>query len=245
MSILNPNAAPTRTRRLDGRRAYEVSEGIFAIRGLKTGRSYIFEHAGALTLIDTSTGHVADRILEAIVEIGHRPEDLRTIVATHYHHDHTGNVAALVDRTGATFCVHADDVRYVEGGEPWMPLRPPFGFMERFGPKPYSLPVERTLRDGDVIESAGDLKVLHAPGHTPGHIALHSARRNVLFAGDALMNTFGLRLPLSMSSHDMDAAKQSARRLAELEYDVALPGHGNPILSEASVKIAEWVQAWG
>ena len=50
MSILNPNATPARTRRLDGRRAFEVSPGIFAIRGLKTGRSYIFEEAGALTI---------------------------------------------------------------------------------------------------------------------------------------------------------------------------------------------------
>jgi glyoxylase-like metal-dependent hydrolase (beta-lactamase superfamily II) len=245
VSILNPNATPPRTRRLDGRRAYEVSDGVFAIRGLKTGRSYIVEDARALTLIDTSTGHVADRILEAIAEIGHRPEDLRTIVATHYHHDHTGNAAALVERTGAKFCVHADDVPYVDGRKPWMPLKGAFGFIDRFGSEAYSLPVGRTLHDGDVIESTGDLRVLHAPGHTPGHIALHSARRGVLFAGDALMNTFGLRLPLAMSSHDMDAAKQSARRLAELEYDVALPGHGNPILSEASVKVAEWVEAWG
>jgi glyoxylase-like metal-dependent hydrolase (beta-lactamase superfamily II) len=245
VTIPNPAApAPSRTRRLNGRRAHEVSPGVFAIHGLKTGRSYIVEDAAALTLIDTSTGDVAARILEAIAEIGHRPEDLRTIVATHYHHDHTGNVAALVERTGATFCVHADDVPYVDGRAPWMPLKPPFSILDRFGAQPYSLRIDRVLRDGDVIESALDLKVIHAPGHTPGHIALHSPRRRVLLAGDALMNTLGLRLPLAMSSHDMDAAKQSARRLAELDFDVALPGHGNPILSEASVKIAEWVRAW-
>ena len=235
---------PRPTRRLTGDLAVAVAAGIFAIRGLRTGRSYLLEDAAGLTLVDSSTGGVAERILDAIVEIGRRPEELRTIVATHYHHDHTGNVAALIEHTGATFCVHEDDAPYVDGSESWMPLRPPFGFLERFSAKPYALQIDRLLRDGDQIGGAGDLRVIHAPGHTPGHIALYSAQRRVLFAGDALMNTIGLRLPLAMSSHDMDAAKQSARRLAHLDYEVALPGHGNPILSEASIKVAEWVDNW-
>ncbi len=243
MSILS-GAPATRPRRLNGQRAYEVAPGIFAIRGLRGGRAYIFEDAGTLTLVDSSTGGVADRIIEAIDEIGARPEDLRTIVATHYHHDHTGNVGALIERTGAAFCVHADDEPYVDGRQRWMPMRGAFSFAERFAPKQYALPVDRTLRNGDTIEHAGDLRVIHAPGHTPGHIALYSQRRSVLFAGDALMNTLGLRLPLAMSSHDMEMAKESARRLADLEYGVALPGHGSPILSEASAKVAEWADTW-
>ena len=86
--------------------------------------------------------------------------------------------------------------------------------------------------------------MIHAPGHTPGHIALHAAERRVLFAGDALMNTLGLRLPMSMSSHNMDQARASVARLAELEYDIALPGHGAPILGRASEKVRAWARGW-
>jgi glyoxylase-like metal-dependent hydrolase (beta-lactamase superfamily II) len=66
----------------------------------------------------------------------------------------------------------------------------------------------------------------------------------VLFAGDALMNILGLRLPVGMASHDMTAARASVHRLAKLEFDIALPGHGAPILGRASEKIAEWAQKW-
>lgn len=223
----------------------EIVPGVFAISGLKTGRSYLVEGEGRdIALIDTSTGDVSARILAAIEEAGHRPEDLRLIVATHYHLDHTGNAGALRERTGAELCVHADDVPYVDGTTPWMRMRAPFGFLDRMAAKPYALRVDRVLRDGDELPFGGSVRVVHAPGHTPGHIALHSASHRALFTGDALMNAWGLRLPMSMSTHDMGEARRSVRRLAKLEFEVALPGHGAPIIGRASEKIGAWARAW-
>jgi glyoxylase-like metal-dependent hydrolase (beta-lactamase superfamily II) len=221
-----------------------IAPGIYAIPGLKMGRSYLVEGDGGLALVDTSSSDVAAKILDAIAAIGRRPDELRAIVATHYHYDHTGNAAALVERTGARLCVHEADVPYVDGTTPWMPMRGPWSFLDRFGPAPYALNINYVLRDGDELQYAGGLRVLHAPGHTPGHIALYSSERRVLFAGDALMNTFGLRLPMPMSSHDMGQARASVARLAELEFDVALPGHGAPIVGRASEKVRAWARHW-
>lgn len=227
------------------RQVDEVAPGIHAISGLKTGRSYIIADREALTLVDTSTHGVADPIIEAIGTIGRRVEDLRTIVATHYHHDHTGNVAALRERSGANLWAHAADAPYIDGRESWLGLSGAIGrLIGARAPRQYSLTVDRELCDGDLLPVAGGLRVVHAPGHTPGHIALYAAERSVLFAGDALMNTFGLRLPIAIASHDMDEARRSARLLATLEYDVALPGHGNPVLSRASEKVREWSRQW-
>ena len=237
--MIDADAGGIYARRMD-----QVAPGIYALGGLKMGRSYIVEGDDGIALIDSSSAGVSGRILSAIAATGHRPEDLRAIVATHYHHDHTGNVAALVERTGAQLFVHALDVPYVDGRSPWMPTRPPFQIVDRFGPKEYSLKVDRVLHEGDVLPFGGGLEVLHAPGHTPGHIALYAKQRRVLFAGDALMNVLGLRLPMSISTHDMAAARTSAKRIAALDYDVALPGHGAPILSQASEKIAAWTEKW-
>lgn len=223
----------------------EIVPGVFAIEGLKMGRSYLIEgERGEVALIDTSSAGPSERILAAIEAAGHRAEDLRLIVATHYHLDHTGNAGVLRERTGAALCVHADDVPYVDGTTPWMRMRAPFGFLDRIAAKPYALAVDRVLRDGDELPFAGGLRVVHAPGHTPGHIALYSGAHRALFAGDALMNTWGLRLPMSMSTHDMDQARRTVRRLAELEFEVALPGHGAPIIGRASEKIGAWAKAW-
>jgi glyoxylase-like metal-dependent hydrolase (beta-lactamase superfamily II) len=223
----------------------EVADGIWAIDGLKMGRSYLIEDRDTLTLIDTSSAPAAEGILDAISRLHREPRHLKTIVATHYHHDHTGNVATLVERTGATLCVHAAEAPYVDGRERRMAMKGPLG---SFAPKPeriqYSLTVDRLLQSGDTLEAAGGLRVIHAPGHTPGHIALHAPARSVLFAGDAFMNLLGLRLPPAMSSHDMEQARQSIQRLAELHFEVALPGHGSPILSRASEKLAMWTKRW-
>jgi len=222
----------------------EVSEGIYALDGLKTGRAYLVADRDALTLVDTSTSGVAEKILGAIDAIGRRPQELRTIVATHYHHDHTGNVMALIDRTGAQLYAHADEAPYIDGRKPWGTVHVgPFD-MSVPEARQFALHVDRELRAGDELPFAGGVTVLHTPGHTPGSISLHARSRGVLFAGDALGNYLGLRLPLSMSSHDMDAAKRSVHALAALAYEVALPGHGHPIVGRASEKIALWAKRW-
>jgi glyoxylase-like metal-dependent hydrolase (beta-lactamase superfamily II) len=221
----------------------EVTDGIFAIGGLKVGRSYLIDDGGALALIDTSSPIATARILDAITAIGRRPEDLKTIVATHYHYDHTGNVATLVERTGARFVAHESDAPYIDGRKPWGTVS--VGPFEMTTPESryYTLALDAELRTGDVLPIAGGLEVLHTPGHTPGSISLYGRARGVLFTGDAIGNYFGLQL-MPFAAHDVEEAKRSVRKLAALEYEIALPGHGHPIVSRASEKIAEWSKRW-
>lgn len=222
-----------------------VARGIYAISGLKTGRSYLIDDRDGLTLIDTSSHGAADGILRGIASLGRRAEDLRLIVGTHYHLDHTGNVNSLRERSGAPFAVYEEEAPYVDGRLPWRPLRGALAAAIGDGQdRHYALRVDRELRDGETLPAAGGLQVLHAPGHTPGHIALYGRERGALFAGDAFMNVFGLQLPPSMSSHDMDQARRSIRRLCDLDFEIALPGHGRPVLSRASEKLAHWSRKW-
>jgi glyoxylase-like metal-dependent hydrolase (beta-lactamase superfamily II) len=210
------------------------------------GRSYLVDSAGELTLVDTSTGGCADAILHAIEKLGRKPTDLRTIITSHYHFDHTGNADALRERTGARILAHAYDTPYIDGRQPWGTGRQPTAW-ERLGegmmaPKPYALTVDAMVRDGEVLP--GNLRIIHTPGHTPGHVSVYDESRRILFAADAFMNVFGLRLPLGGSTHDMDQARRSVEALSRLDIDHALPGHGQPILSHAGEKLRLWVARW-
>jgi glyoxylase-like metal-dependent hydrolase (beta-lactamase superfamily II) len=222
-----------------------IVPGVYPIPGLKTGRSYLLAASDGLALVDSSSTGRAERIIAAIEAIGRRPSELHLIFATHYHHDHTGNVAELSRRTGAELWVHADDAPYVDGRIPWeRTAGVVYSLADRFLPAPYTLPVDHEMREGDTFPALGGLSVVHLPGHTPGNSGLYAAAHGIIFTGDALMNVLGLRLPLAAATHDIALAHASVRKLAGYEFEHALPGHGAPILSRASEKIREWSERW-
>src|SRR3990172_10495012 len=93
----------------------EGIEGVHTMEGLGVGRAYLYQEADRLTLIDTGLPGSAERVFGAIERIGRRPEELRQIVITHHHPDHTGALAGVVERTGAQVPVHALDAPVVRG----------------------------------------------------------------------------------------------------------------------------------
>ena len=224
----------------------QIVPGIFAISGLKMGRAYLVEgEGGGLALIDTSTAGVDARISSAIGESGHRPGDLRAIIATHYHLDHTGNAQALRSATGAQLYVHEDDATFVDGTTPWMATRGAWSFLDRIRAAPvraHSRP--RRCATATCFRSPAGCGSCTLPGTRPGTWRCCAEERGVLFAGDALMNIVGLRLPMALSTHDMASARASVHKLARLEFDVALPGHGTPIIGRASEKLGAWARNW-
>ena len=222
----------------------EIVPGVHAIERLGVGRAYLYQEADRLTLIDTGVARSADRIFAAIESIGRKPNDLRQIVITHHHGDHIGSLADVVERTDAQVLVHALDAPVVRGEK--RPSRPSTtGAVRLLNPllaratRPAaSARVDRELADGDEIDLDGGARVVHVPGHTAGSIALYLPKRRLLFAGDAAVNAFGLGPPsgpLGLFNTDTAQAKQSFRKLAALDFDVACFGHGAPLDREASL----------
>lgn len=120
---------------------------------------------------------------------------------THAHADHYGGAAEIhTAAPGADFAVHALDRAWVEDPEEhiranylWpaafgLPVAPEVLNRVRgmLGP---AVHVQKALIDGDVVDMGGGwhLDVIHAPGHTPGHLALLDRRSNTLLAGDAVL----------------------------------------------------------
>lgn len=116
--------------------------------------------------------------------------ELQAIALTHAHMDHVGGVAALKRaRPGAEVILHeADEPLYF--GLPEQPgwLGIPRSQWPRLGFE-YETPpaVERHWEDGETY-GVGKLsfKVLHCPGHTPGHVVLFEERERKVFVGDCL-----------------------------------------------------------
>ena len=112
--------------------------------------------------------------------------------------------------------------------------------MSRFAP----MAVDAAVQDGDTLDLWEGARVIHVPGHTPGSIALHLPAERVLICGDAI-NRRGDRLgaPANPFTIDMKQAIASVRRMAELEFDVLCPGHGEPIAGGAGGQLRAMVRS--
>jgi glyoxylase-like metal-dependent hydrolase (beta-lactamase superfamily II) len=216
----------------------EIVDGIHAI-DYDFVSAYLVEDRDHLTLIDTGVADAAVKVLDEIARIGRKPSDLQQIVLTHAHFDHTGSVADLVELTGAAVLVHRLDAPVARGDAAICP--PILSDLER----PYAeqassrvLPaapcaVDRELDDGDVIEISEGATVVHVPGHTPGSIALYLWRQRALICGDAVASLNG-RPIVGFFNCDPEQAARSFARLAEMDFDVACFGHGDPLLGDGA-----------
>ena len=177
-------------------------------------------------MIDAATRWSGGRILR---QIGDRK--LSMLALTHVHADHQGVARAICERYQIPLACHTADVPAMQGSRPVVPDNFAIRAATRImGGPPY--PVARVLSDGDEI--AG-FRVVHAPGHTPGHIILFREHDRVAIVGDVLngMNLAtawpGLHEPPGFFTADATENRRSIRRLADLEPRVLCFGHGPPL----------------
>jgi glyoxylase-like metal-dependent hydrolase (beta-lactamase superfamily II) len=176
--------------------------------------AYVLVRGGEAAVVDTGTNGSAPAIEEALAGIGLGWDAVGHVIATHHHGDHVGSLAAVLEAApAATAYAGAADIPAISAS--------------------------RTLTavgDGDRVF---DLDVVATPGHTAGHIAVLDPAAGVLVAGDALTNQDGvLAGPSAEFTDDMAEAEASIARLAELEFETLLVGHGEPIESGASEAVA-------
>ncbi len=219
----------------------EIAWGIHQVDGVN-GNCYILVRTG-LTVIDTGLSGSGKKILAYIRDRLHRnPEEIQTVILTHFHLDHTGGLTAL--KTAAPslkVAIGEEDAGYVDGSLP-VPVHPGFrGLLLRIAgifmtPPPFRPDI--LLKDGDGI--AG-LRCVHLPGHTPGSIGLYDETTGSFFTGD-LLRYDGTTLTEgpAFATMDLDASRASIRKLASRDFDQLLPGHGVPLHSGAALKVREY-----
>ena len=158
-------------------------------------------------------GDEGQKLVEAI---RNRGLDVRYILLTHGHFDHTGAVMEIKNEFGAKLCVSGEDAEMLTDPQLSLAMR------QRW--KPEDIPIDWLLSDGDVLE-AGKMRfeVIATPGHSKGSVTYRC--ENVLFTGDTLFQGDCGRTDLYGGSYEQ--IKASLRRLADLEGDYqVLPGHG-------------------
>ncbi len=206
---------------------------------------YLVDAGDGPTLVDAGSRSAAPTILGAIAGSGRALRDIRHLALSHAHFDHVGGVRRVAIETGARTWIHTADAAPLQTGQPGpLPTLEPrllAAIMRRLRQPAFDAWPELTeFEDGELV--AGDLRAVHTPGHSPGHtIFLWPRHGGVLFAGDSLTNLGRLRLGLV--NERWPEAKRSIRRIAELEFETIVFGHGPPIRGRAVTQVRRLADA--
>jgi glyoxylase-like metal-dependent hydrolase (beta-lactamase superfamily II) len=188
-----------------------------------------------LTLVDTSVQGSEDKIFALIESLGRQRTDLHHILITHSDGDHVGSLPALVAATGANVYAQAQEAAVIEGKRP-----------ARSGQnvaKPVT--VGQVVREGDMLDLHGGILVVETFGHTVGHVSYYMRAARLLIVGDCIVNTQGLASSIPQYTYDAVAARQTVHKLAMLEPESLVFGHGAPIIGGAASQLRALSESLG
>jgi len=225
-----------------------IAPGITRVPTSRGDRDNAFLVAGddGFTLVDMGWAGAPAAVTSALAGLGRRAGDIRRIVITHAHPDHVRGLAEIRRRTGARLLIHAADASWLQRGRV-----PAGGRACSFGKILDAMPLlhwtpatpDATVADGDLIAGSGGLRVIHTPGHTPGHVVLVHEPTQTLLTGDAVLH----RGPAPRQSPDALSCDPAARdaSLARLPADVKAVGfaHGPPLTGTRVEQYQAWLDA--
>jgi len=173
------------------------------------------------TLIDPGHQALFPNLARRLESDGINYKELDLVINTHSHPDHFEASASLANH-GARIALHPDCEDYLKKMGP--------AFSQALGQKMPDYHVDLNLAEGELELGDNKLVVYHTPGHSPGSICLYWPDRKVLISGDLIFAQGVGRTDFPGGSGAK--LKESIERMARLDIEVLLPGHG-PAVSGA------------
>ncbi|QQK79951.1 MBL fold metallo-hydrolase [Salicibibacter cibi] len=217
--------------------------------------------AEELTIIETGPSLSYPQIKAGLEQLGKSLEDIRHIIVTHIHLDHSGGCGQLLkDTPHATVHVHPSGKKHLVDPEKLVKgAKVVYGssFHDLFDPV-IPIPEERTniCEDGDRLQIGENhtLAFFDTPGHAFHHMSILDEHTNALFTGDTvgiLYRGFRHEKPLVLPStsppqFDAPSMKESWKRIESLQPATIYFGHfgGSGNIADIFQSTSKWLEKW-
>ncbi|GGI00088.1 MBL fold metallo-hydrolase [Arthrobacter liuii] len=207
-----------------------------------------------ITLVDAGLpGHYRD-LQRELQELDRPITDIKGIVLTHGDSDHIGFAERLRTELDIPVYIGAEDADRAEGAKPPATQKDP----RRVGPTVRFFahaitkgalrvpPVRKVapVHDGDIPALPGAPQIIAMPGHSPGSVAVYVPAVRAVFVGDELTTRHVLTgrqgpQPAPFTDNQTESSR-SIDRLASLDVDWVIPGHGAPWRGDTRSLIAAY-----
>ncbi|MFE3573986.1 MBL fold metallo-hydrolase [Lysinibacillus sp. NPDC059133] len=165
-------------------------------------------------IIDTGFPGQMEDIHEAMEKVGVSFDKLKVIILTHQDRDHIGSLPEILQNFGNTIKVYAHDLDkpYIQGDLTLLKD----GQLKNL-PKGK---VDDILKDGQELPYCGRIRIIHTPGHTPGHISLYLKQSKTLIAGDSMYSVNGIIEGIhEPTALDIKEAHHSLKKYLDLDIE--------------------------
>ncbi|HVC94929.1 MAG TPA: MBL fold metallo-hydrolase [Pirellulales bacterium] len=225
-----------------------VAPGVHQLGDMFPSAVYVIETSAGLVLVDAGLPEDHGRLIQQMRELNLDPSQVRAILLTHAHGDHSLGAMPLKRLTGAVIYAGRDDARVLREGGPREAFVSSFE-MTRLETHATDVDVELA---GDQVLDFGDtrIEVLAAPGHTPGSTCyvLNRGGLRVFFGGDTVMSSLELGTYAAYLAPryrgDARAFLATLRKLSSLPIpDILLPGHPrhDRVPQNPRITAAQWL----
>jgi len=219
---------------------------------LKYINAYLIEGDDGYTLIDCGWGlpDVLQTLESALSDLGKRLDQIKWVIATHFHTDHYGMAGTIAKLGGAKLMMHPADWAILDSRfrDIDSEIRKRDNWLERNGysidesdleDREWAFARRFTLKapdhevdDGEVIEiGRHHFQVVWTPGHTPGHICLYEPERSLLLSGDHILPRITPHIGYWNETYldPLGVFLASLQKVKAIGAKRALPAHREPI----------------
>jgi glyoxylase-like metal-dependent hydrolase (beta-lactamase superfamily II) len=179
------------------------------------------------------------------------PSDIKLIVLTHSHFDHSGSAREIREFTGAKIAIHESERTYLEDGgmiipkgvniygkitKPWL-----FAIFKKISFPKFKPDILITDEPYSLKTYGIDGNIIHTPGHTFGSISV------IIDSGEAFVGCmahngfpFRIRPGLPIYAQDIEEIKKCWKVLIDGGVKMIYPGHGKPFTVEIMKRSLEY-----